>query len=106
MIKLARECGVGYETDQLLQILGDTGGLHPSEPLWLLIIEQQIRSIGKYGSVEKTLKKALKVLFAFLDFDSNRFNEEAWVLLKVSFFQNLNLKKKKKNFQKKIPKIL
>lgn len=87
MLQLAERCDVGYESDALIHLACDTDtandtclALHPSESLWLDFIDQLVDTVGRFGSVRETLEKSLKVMFEFLDFDSNRLNERAWVL--------------------------
>lgn len=86
MMHLAEKCDVGYEKDVLLQQMCDLESrdnkcLHPSEPTWLLHVEKLIQRVGRFGSVRKTMQKSLKIMFEFLDFDSNRYNEKAWFLM-------------------------
>ncbi|CAL2035148.1 unnamed protein product [Caenorhabditis brenneri] len=87
MLHVAERCDIGYESDALIHLACDMDtsndnrvALHPSESLWLDYVDQLIDTVGRFGSVRKTLEKSLKVMFEFLDFDSNRFNERAWVL--------------------------
>ncbi|EFP04416.1 hypothetical protein CRE_25643 [Caenorhabditis remanei] len=84
MMYLAEKCDVGYENDVFIQQMCDLESrkcLHPSEPTWLLHVERLIQHVGRFGSVRKTMEKSLKIMFEFLDFDSNRFNEKAWLLM-------------------------
>lgn len=86
MLQLADQCDVGYEKEVLLHQIYDLDSpekptLHPSEPTWLDYVENVVHVVGRYGSVRKTLEKSLKIIFEFLDFDSNRFNERAWILM-------------------------
>uniref|UniRef100_A0A8R1I512 Uncharacterized protein n=1 Tax=Caenorhabditis japonica TaxID=281687 RepID=A0A8R1I512_CAEJA len=83
MIYLAEKFGVSYEISVFLQQLGDLSlNLHPSEPMWLKYVEIQVKSVGRFESIRGCLLKLLKIMFEFLDFDANRFNEKAWKLMK------------------------
>ncbi|PIC11995.1 hypothetical protein B9Z55_028695 [Caenorhabditis nigoni] len=85
MLQLADHCKVGHEKEVLLQQMCDiessNGCLHPSELLWLDCVDNFLMHVNRYGSVRHTMEKSLKIMFEFLDFDTNRFNERAWVLM-------------------------
>ncbi|CAI2349755.1 unnamed protein product [Caenorhabditis sp. 36 PRJEB53466] len=87
MMQIAEKCNIGYEADVLMEQICDSSDpntqLHPSEPTWLVYVEKQMSRIGKNGSIRQTLQKLLRVMFEFLDFDSNRLNEKAWELMKT-----------------------
>lgn len=80
MMQLAERCGVGYENEEIIHQICDRFSLHPSEPTWLDYVENLVQTVGRFGSVKETMQKSLKIMFEFLDFDSNRFNERAWSL--------------------------
>uniref|UniRef100_A0A1I7UJR0 FAT domain-containing protein n=1 Tax=Caenorhabditis tropicalis TaxID=1561998 RepID=A0A1I7UJR0_9PELO len=87
LMQLAEHCTVGYEREVLLHQMCDLeshnrGVLHPSESTWLNYVEKLVQIVGRFGSVRNTIENSLKIMFEFLDFDFNRFNERAWFLMK------------------------